>query len=493
MRAKGQLLSVSIGLLALVALLLPGQFSASVQALAGGFLRYFDWWALLLASAALLFCGVLLFHPVGRFVIGGPDQKPEFRTTTWIAMMFAAGMGAGMVFWGAAEPLIHVLNPPPGEGLEPGSEAARLRGLALTQFHWSLHAWAIYAVASIAIAVGAGDPRVLLPSKALPFLPQLARRAVDILALVAVLFGLVASLGQGAFQVSAGLSKLTAGAVEAKGATQISFLAVLTIAYLASAWLGLRKGIAVLSNINLALAGVLAAFIFIAGPTWEIIKTTFESLWAYLAALPELSVNMRPEGEGREWTRAWSLVYLLWWVAWTPFVGVFLARISRGRTLRGFVIAAVLVPCAVTLVWFSVFGGAALSVQASGIDLGVSDFDTAPLAAYVLLDNFPFSAFMQAITVLLVSIFLITSADSGAYVMAMFSEEASNPSRFGRLFWGVILAALSAAAILSAEGQNATRALAVAGSIPLTFLLAAQGVSAAWSLFRQHREASDEG
>lgn len=485
MTGKGRLLSFSIGALALMALLLPGQFSGLVQSVATGFLQVFDWWTLLLATASLLFCAAILVLPAGRKVIGGAEATPEFRTVTWIAMMFAAGMGAGLVFWGAAEPLIIYLNPPPGEGIMGQTEEARTRALALTQFHWSLHAWAIYAVSAIAIAIGKGSAQILLPSRPFHFLSPPIRRLIDISALIAVLFGLVASLGQGAFQVSAGLSKLTEGQLAAQASTQVAFLAMLTVAYLLSAWLGLRQGIAILSNVNMALACILAVFIFVAGPSVEIVSTLFETAWNYATSLPELSVNLRPVGEGRDWTRAWSLVYFLWWVAWTPFVGVFLARISQGRSLRSFVVAAVLVPSVVTLVWFSIFGGAALAVQASGVDLGVSSFETAPLAAYVLLENFPAAKLMQLMTVLLVSIFLITSADSGAYVLAMFSEEEANPSRAGRLFWGITLALLAAAAILSADGQNITRSLAVAGAVPLTFLLAAQGAVAAWSLFRR--------
>ncbi|NNU17591.1 BCCT family transporter [Parvularcula sp. ZS-1/3] len=479
---KGRVLVLIAALTAVAALLFPGPFTAGAQWAARVFLETLDGWTLFLASFCLVVCIILTVHPKGRVKIGGEEAEPEFRAITWVAMMFAAGMGAGLVFWGAAEPLIIFLDPPPGDGVLPGTEEARGRALALTQFHWSLHAWAIYAVAAVAIGLSQDVTKSILPSRPFKFLPRPARRAIDIVALVALLFGLVASLGQGVFQINAGLALLTGGAIPEGASAQAIFLFMLTVAYLGSAWLGLREGIAVLSNINMMLAGLLLVFIFVAGPTGEIFATSLETAGAYLSQFVELSTTLRDDGPGREWTRAWSLVYFLWWVAWTPFVGVFLARISRGRTVRSFVFAAVIVPSLMTLVWFSVVGGTALSLQAGGVDLGVTDFGTAPQAAYVLLENLPLTALMQLVTIILVVIFLITSADSGAYVMAMFSEEEPDPSRGGRMFWGLMLAVLTGAAVLSDKGQDATRALAVAGAVPLTFLLAAQGVAALLTL-----------
>ncbi|GGY50159.1 glycine betaine transporter OpuD [Parvularcula lutaonensis] len=469
---------------------LPGTFSAAIQSLANGFLQSFDRWTLLLPTACLAFCLAVLFLPHGKFVIGGPRAKPEFRRVTWVAMMFAAGMGAGLVFWGSAEPLIHMASPPPDLDIAPNSDEARWKALAITQFHWSLHAWAIYGVAAIAVGMALSGKGPLLPSRPFGGLPHWARRGIDITALVAVLFGLVASLGQGVFQVGAGLATISDGKIPEGIVAQIPFLLLLTTAYLVSAWLGLRRGIAILSNVNIALALALALYVFIVGPTGAIVSAFVDSALSYSANFAELSFRLRPEGEARDWTRAWSLTYFLWWVAWTPFVGVFLARISRGRSLREFVIAAVFVPSAMTLLWFAILGGAALAVQQTGRDLGISDFDTATLAAYVLLDELPLTTLMQGMTIALVTIFLITSADSGAYVLAMFTEETSSPSAGGRVFWGLVLAALTAAAILSEDGQSATRAMAVAGAIPLTFLLAAQGGVAGWRLFGPQSLAS---
>jgi choline-glycine betaine transporter len=435
------------------------------------------------AGFCLILCAAVLVLPQGRLKIGGAEAEPEFRAVTWTAMMFAAGMGAGLVFWGAAEPLIHTNAPPPGEGLIPQSAEARRYALALTQFHWGLHAWAIYGVAAIAIALASSRGGLILPSAAFGFLPQGARRAIDLVALFAVLFGIVASIGQGVLQVGAGLETIGGTPFEDTLAVRLGFLALLTGFYLSSAALGLRRGIAILSNINIAVMLLLAAWVAVMGPGAEMLDTLTGSISAYASQIGPLSLTLREPGEPRIWTEEWSLTYFLWWMAWTPFVGVFLARISRGRSLRAFVAAAVILPSVVTLAWFSVIGGAALAVEAEGVRLGIDSFETAPLATFRLLENLPLTGLFQVLTVLLVTVFLITSADSGAYVLAMFSEQKSAPALMPRLYWGAVLAVMSGAALLSGEGQSATRALAVAGAVPMTFLLAAQGAAVAWRLF----------
>ncbi|MEM6912454.1 MAG: BCCT family transporter [Pseudomonadota bacterium] len=483
-------LPLAVGVFTLLAMLAPASFGALMETTSRVFLQYFDRWALFLPTACFVLCVVVAVLPQGREVIGGPDAKPQFRTVTWIAMMFAAGMGSGLVFWGAAEPLIHLNVPPPGTGVEAGTDAARQQALAITQFHWGLHAWSIYAVSAMAIGLSLRRGGLILPSAPFSRLPLLWQRAIDWAALIAVMFGIVASLGQGVFQASAGLRVISGAAVENAIGVQIGLLVFITIGYLASAWLGLRRGIAILSNINMIIAVLLASYILVAGPTLSILATIGESITAYLTSFAELSVSLRPEGDARDWTRAWTLTYLLWWIAWTPFVGVFLARISKGRSLRSFVVAAVVVPTIASILWFSILGGAAISQQQAGIDLGVRDFATAPQATYVLLEHLPLTALWQVITMVLIIFFLITSADSGAFVLAMFSERDADPSPESRVYWGGILAALAAAALLARGGQDTTRALAVAGSIPLTVLLAGQGAAMAWRLFRSRNDGS---
>ena len=453
-------------------MLAPGAAAGGLQGLSAWFLARFGWLVLGVATGCLILCAVLAASPIGRRRIGG-TETPEFRTVTWLAMLFAAGMGSGLVFWGAAEPLIHAGSPPPG-GPTPGTPEAVRLGLAITQFHWSLHAWAIYAVAALAVALAARPGAVPLPSAPLA-LPRGARRVLDWTALVAVLFGIVASMGQALFQMGAGVEVATGGVVRDGTVMQAAILAVLLAAYTASALSGLRRGIAVLSLLNVGLALGLMAFVLAMRPG-AALTASWQSLAAYLAELPRLSLSLG-EGARRGWASDWSLTYFLWWVAWTPFVGVFVARISRGRSVRGFVLGVVLVPSAATLLWFGVFGGAALSVQAGGTDLGVSDFATAPQATYALLAELPLARLTQGITLLVVFLFMVTSADSGAYVLGLFGRDGAEPGPGEKVYWGLVLAGLTGAAVLSAGGQAVTRSLAVAGAAPLTMLLIAQGAS----------------
>ncbi|MEO0424098.1 MAG: BCCT family transporter [Pseudomonadota bacterium] len=463
-----------IAAVALLAIAFPGETGARVQGLAGAFLRHFDWLTLLVASGAVLVCAVVVLLPIGRHRIGGTTATPEFRLVTWLSMLFAAGMGAGLVFWGAAEPLIHFLNPPPG-GPAPASDDARRLALALTQFHWSLHAWAVYAVAALAIAAFAGRGHAPLPSSPLVPASGKLRRTVDWIALIAVLVGVVASVSAGALQMGAGVARVSGGSLPNSPLSQSVLLVLLTAAYLTSVVAGLRRGIAFLSNVNMGLALVLALYFLFAGPTAQILTALGESASAYLSELLSLSTQLRAEGEARQWTRDWSLTTLLWWIAWTPFIGTFIARISYGRRLRTLVLGVLLVPTLVTLIWFSLLGGTALHLAAEGVDLGVSDFATAPAATYAVLEHLPLTKLTQSLTLLLVFTFLLTSADSGAYVLGMFSRGTmEDPPLAERLFWGLVIAVLSGAAILSAGGQSVVRAFAVSGAIPMVLLLAVQ-------------------
>lgn len=473
---------LAVAAFAAVALASPGGAVAAVRGLADRFLIHFDWLTLALSGFCLVFCAAAAIGPWGALRLGGAEARPEFSRITWVSMLFAAGMGAGLVFWGAAEPLIFTLSPPPG-GAEAGTPAARRDAFALTLFHWTLHPWAIYATAALAVgyAVGAAPgrpasgPAAYAPSAPFHGAPPRLRRLIDWAAIFAVIFGVVASVGQGAMQLGGGLATIAGVGAERPLAVQIGAVVALAGAYLLSAVGGLARGIKPLSQFNMALSGVLLVFVVVAGPTGEAFAALAESGAAYLSGVVRLSTELRPEGAGRQWTRDWTLTYLLWWVAWTPFVGVFIARISHGRTVREFVLGVVLAPSLLTWVWFAAFGGAALDAElARGVDLGVADFSTAPSAAYALLETYVFASAAQAATLLLVAVFIVTSADSGAFVLAMLSSGEARPPVSERVFWGVLIAALTAAAIASGGGQNATRAFAVVGSIPLCALLAAQ-------------------
>ncbi len=464
-----------IAALAAVSILLPGRTTEIIQGFSQWFLQHFDGLTLGIATGSLVICVVAAAGPWGRLRLGGEEARPEFSTVSWLAMLFAAGMGAGLVVWGAAEPLIFTVSPPPGAAT-PETAQAIADAYALTMFHWAFHAWAIYGISALAIGYMAyANNTAPLPSVPFQALPSPWRWLIDWASLFAVTFGIVASLGQGAINMGAGIDRIFGDGSDGIG-TQVLLLLCLLSIYMISAWNGLKGGIEPLSNFNMVLALCLMVFVLIAGPTAQLFGDMAAMGTAYMSQFAQLSLELRPEGEARDWTRAWSLTYFLWWIAWTPFVGVFIARISRGRTIREFLIGVVFIPSVLTLFWFATFGGAAIDVQLTdNVDLGISDFATAPSATYVLMEQFPLTLFTQIATFLLMFTFLVTSADSGSYVMAVFSSRRSGkPPKGERIFWGLILAALTIGAIASAEGQNATRALAVVGAIPLAFLIVAQ-------------------
>ncbi len=332
------------------------------------------WLFVLTSSGFVVFVIWLALSRFGRIPLGRDDEEPEFRTVSWVAMMFSAGMGIGLMFYGVSEPLFFFVDPPPGTG-EAGNPEAAQNAMATTLFHWTLHPWAMYAVVGLAIAYGVyRKGRVQLISAA--FEPLLGRRAhglggqvIDMLAIFATLFGSAASLGLGTLQISAGLD-LVAGVGEIGNAVLVGIIAVLTAAFVVSAVSGVAKGIQWLSNTNMVLAISLAFFLFVVGPTIFILNMIPTAVGSYLGDLPMMSARTGAEGaETNDWLQSWTVFYWAWWISWTPFVGMFIARISRGRTIRQFVTGVLLVPSLVSLIWFAVFGGAAINLQQAGTDI----------------------------------------------------------------------------------------------------------------------------
>jgi choline/carnitine/betaine transport len=319
------------------------------------------WLFVLTASAFVVFVIWLALGKYGHIPLGRDDEKPEFRTVSWVAMMFSAGMGIGLMFYGVSEPVSHFASPPPGT-VQPGSAEAAQTAMATTLFHWSLHPWAMYAVVGLAIAYGVyRKGRVQLISSA--FESLLGSRAhgpwgkvIDMLAIFATLFGSAASLGLGALQIQSGM-EIVAGIGEAGNMVLIGIIAVLTVAFVLSAVSGVAKGIQWLSNINMVLALTLALFVFLVGPTVFILNLVPTSIGSYFQELAMMSARTGAEGDDiNAWLSGWTVFYWAWWLSWTPFVGMFIARISRGRTIRQFVTGVLLVPSLVSLVWFCIFG-----------------------------------------------------------------------------------------------------------------------------------------
>ncbi|MDA3629030.1 BCCT family transporter [Saccharopolyspora oryzae] len=433
------------------------------------------WGFVLAATGFVVFALFLAFSKYGRIPLGQDGEKPEFRTISWIAMMFSAGMGIGLMFFGVSEPLTHFVSPPPGT-VPGGSEEAITTSMATSLFHWTLHPWAIYAVAGLAIAYSSfRRGRSQLISGV--FRPLIGKRnaegpigkLIDILALFATLFGSAASLGIGTLQISAGM-KAAGWIGETSSIILVLIIVVLTICFIASAVSGVAKGIQWLSNINMVLAGVLALFIFVVGPTVFILDLLPTMLGSYMSEFGEMASRAGATGgpDMQSWLASWTIFYWAWWISWTPFVGMFIARISRGRTIRQFVGGVLLVPSVVSLVWFAIFGGASIGLQKGGAN--VYGDGTAEAQTFSVLENLPLTLITSVLVMILVAIFFVSGADAASVVMGTLSQRGSiEPSRWVVIFWGAATGAVAAIMlVIGTSGGDAEKALD--GIQNLTFL-----------------------
>ncbi|RYC13680.1 BCCT family transporter [Nocardioides zhouii] len=438
------------------------------------------WIFVLTASAFVVFVIWLAMGRFGNIPLGRDDEQPEFRTVSWIAMMFSAGMGIGLMFYGVSEPVSHFATPPPGTGATGSAQTA----MATTLFHWTLHPWAIYAVVGLAIAYGTyRKGRVQLVSAA--FEPLLGSRAhgpagkvIDMLAIFATLFGSAASLGLGALQIRSGL-EIVGGIGGAGNTVLVAIIALLTVAFVLSAVSGVAKGIQYLSNINMVLALVLAAFVFVVGPTVFMLNLLPTAIGSYAGQLPEMASRTGAEGAAvSEWLAGWTVFYWAWWLSWTPFVGMFIARISRGRTIRQFVTGVLLVPSLVSLVWFAIFGGAAIKLQQDGVDIAGAGGIESQL--FTVLDQFPLATVSSILVMVLVAIFFVSGADAASIVMGSLSEKgALEPRKPTVIFWGVATG-LVAIVMLLAGGEDALSGLqtiTIIAALPFVLVMVALAVA----------------
>lgn len=444
------------------------------------------WFFVLSSSFFVLFVLWLAASKYGKIPLGADDEKPEFNTVSWIAMMFSAGMGIGLMFWGVAEPLTHYAAPPPGTS-KAETDAALQTAMATTMFHWALHPWAIYATVGIAIAYGTfRKGRSQLISSV--FQPLLGKkktegpigRTIDILAIFATLFGSAASLGLGALQIGSGL-EFNGWIGNVGTPVLVAIITVLTIAFIASAVSGIEKGIQWLSNINMVLALTLAVFVFVVGPTLLILNLLPTILGDYAAQMTEMASRTAASGDDAMagWLANWTIFYWAWWVSWTPFVGMFIARISRGRTIRQFVTGVLLVPSMVSLVWFAIFGGAAIDVQRKTGDLvasgGVVSTDS---ALFQLLDHYPLASVSTVLVMVLVGIFFVSGADAASMVMGTLSERGTiEPSKSTVIFWGALTGAVAAIMLIIGDGGatalSGLQALTIVAALPFVLIMAA--------------------
>ena len=420
---------------------------------------YGGWVFTLLAAVMLLFLLFVGFSRYGRIPLGKDGEEPAYSMGSWIAMLFAAGMGVGLIFFGVYEPVTYYMTPPPGRAAAESYHAMH-SALAQTIFHWGLQAWAIYALVGAAVGyAGYRRGRPLLMSAIFGQRAHLSvgGRLIDMFAIVGILFATSASLGLGTLQIGRGLQIIT-GLGEVGNAVLIAIIAVLTCVFLISAVSGVAKGIRRLSNFNMVLAAVVAFFLFVAGPTVFLLNFIPSVVGTYFGEMFQmLSLSASWGAEAEEFMRSWTLFYWAWWVSWAPFVGVFVARISRGRTLRQYVSVVLLAPTVICVLAFSVYGGTAIWLQRDGVDIAGAASPEDML--FRVLEALPFAQITPIAIIVLLAVFFITSADSATLVMASMSQQGKpEPDRKIIIFWGVALAGVSSV-MLAVGGANALQGL----------------------------------
>jgi glycine betaine transporter len=419
-------------------------------------------------------CVFLMFSRYGHIRLGKDDDRPEFRTVSWISMMFAAGMGIGLLFYGVAEPISHFAAPPPGLADAKTEEAARV-AMQYTFLHWGVTGWSIYAIAGLALAYFGyrHGGRNLVSTACRPILGDrvdgMLGKSLDVAAVLATLFGLIPSLGMGALQVN-GAMEFVWG-VPNSATVQMIFIAVVTAMFVLSATTGVGKGVQFLANLSMLVAIAIAVFVVVVGPSRYIFSSVIESTGLYAYSFWPMMFRTGTFSQD-SWVQSWTIFYWAWWISWAPFVGTFIARISKGRTIREFVLGVLLLPAAVSMVWFVIFGGTAINLSLTQ-GLGIVEAVEASQASalFALLDQFPLAGTISIAVMVLIVLWFVSGADAGAVVMGILcSRGSANPPRLITAFWG-ISAAVAAAVLLLAGGLTALQQTMVVMSAPFMVVM----------------------
>ena len=477
----------------------PAGLGAVADVLLAGTMNRFGWLFVIAAAFFTIFVVIVAVSRFGRIPLGKDDEQPQFRTSSWIAMMFATGMGIGLVFYGVGEPLFFYMSPPPGT-VDGSSTEAMGVAMGQTLFHWTLFPWAMYAIVGLGVAYGSFRLGRAQTFSAM-FTPLFGERAVNgvggrvinILAIIATLFGSACSLGLGALQIGGGIE--SAGLLtQVTSPILVLIIAILTAAFVASAVSGIERGIQWLSNINMVLAVILALIVFIGGPTLFILNAIPSSVGAFIEQLPTMASRTAADGgqSVSDWLSTWTVFYWAWWVSWSPFVGLFIARISRGRTIRQFVTGVLLVPSVISLLWFAIFGGGAIGIQERAergegtVEALATIVDGAPdinfdLILFDMLGALPLpgavSVILMIVTVILIAIFFVTGADSASIVMGALSENgAEEPTRRSVIFWGTATGGVAAVMLLAggsapAEALNGLKNITIVSALPFVIVM----------------------
>ncbi|MDQ0226354.1 BCCT family transporter [Metabacillus niabensis] len=466
----------------------PDSFEEATNNLQAFLTTSFGWYYLILVTIIVVFCIFLIFSPVGMIRLGKPDEKPEFSKVSWFSMLFSAGMGIGLVFWGAAEPLSHFIDPPLAEG---GTATAHKEAMRYTFFHWGIHAWAIYAIVALALAYFQfrKDEPGLISATLKPVLGKWMDgplgTIVDVLAVFATVVGVATTLGFGAAQINGGLTYLFG--IPNNFIVQLIIIVTVTVLFMISAWSGLGKGIKYLSNTNMVLAILLFLLMFIAGPTILILNMFTDTLGGYIQNIVQMSFRIAPlNEEHRAWINSWTIFYWAWWISWSPFVGIFIARVSRGRTIREFMIGVLLLPAVVSFLWFAVFGTSAIEVQNAG-NVDLTSFATEEVL-FAVFSEFPWSMLLSIVAIILVCTFFITSADSATFVLGMQTTYGSlTPPNSVKLTWG-IAQSLVAVILLYSGGLQALQNSLIAAAFPFSIIIVLMMISLYRSLTKERKE-----
>ncbi|OXI18112.1 BCCT family transporter [Burkholderia sp. AU15512] len=467
-----------IGALLVVCALHPSEAGALFSAGQQWVIAHFDWFYVLAITGFLVFLVLIAASDFGNIRLGPDDAEPEFSFVSWTAMLFAAGMGIGLMYFGVGEPMQHFLKPPT---VDPGTPAAAREAMLMTFFHWGFHAWAIYGLMGLVLAYFGFRYNLPLTLRS-GLYPVLRERingwighTVDAFALVGTVAGIATTLGYGVMQISAGLHTVVGW--DTSGNTfRIGLVVLVVMLAGASAASGLDKGVRRLSELNLLLAFLLLAFVVVAGPTSFLLRALGDNIGQYLSHLVDLSFRTYAYASPREegWFGGWTILYWAWWVSWSPFVGMFIARISRGRTIRQFVIGVLLVPTAFNLVWMTVFGNSAIWLDTHGAAGALAQTATnVDALLFRFFDFLPLSQGLSIVAIVLIAVFFVTSADSGAFVLDQIATRGNAHSPvWQRLFWAALLG-VTAAVLLVAGGLGALQAMTLIAALPVAIIMIA--------------------
>ncbi|HLR63346.1 MAG TPA: BCCT family transporter [Lentibacillus sp.] len=457
--------------LSVLGVITPDSFESISGSIMGYISAHFGWFYLLIVTLFVLFCLYLVFSPYGKIKLGRAGEKPEFTYTSWLAMLFSAGMGIGLVFYGVASPVSHYIKTPPTA--ESGSTEALEDALRVTFFHYGIHAWAIYAVIALVLAYFMfrhEKPGLVSASLETLFGERMKGgwgKLVDVIAVFATIVGVATTLGFGATQINGGISFLFD--IPISFWVQLIIILIVTVLFMISTYTGLSRGIKYLSNANMGLGGILFLATLILGPSLYIINSFTDTIGSYLQQLPSESFRLAPnDDDERQWVLDWTVFFWAWWIAWSPFVGIFIARVSKGRTIREFLAGVLIVPSVVSFLWFSAFGISGIEAQNNGTDIaGLPDEQ----ALFAMFDQLPFGMILSIIGILLISTFFITSADSATFVLGMQTTNGSmSPPTKVKFTWGFAQSAI-AAVLLYTGGLQALQNALISAALPFSVIM----------------------